>query len=302
MNIFHTTTYNLYNEHVKKDLVFSVDSDLHFSYMVKDKKLLLIANKIAKISPSYILMPGDLIDSTEVVRDLKEQKRLLNWLKDIATIAPVLISLGSHDYYGGKDNNWRYEFNQELFDEINNINNVTVLDNTSFIDNNVFITGITQSFKYYHNETKKEDKNLLITELQQNLPSNIPNDKLNILLIHSPVYMLDSDILKMVENYDLIVCGHMHNGCVLPIMYELWPSTRGLIAPNKDFFPLNERNTLLKKGDKVLVNGTLTMFQECSNLFQIANILYPIYNSVVKFTNNPEYNKEKLLVKRRYHV
>ncbi len=300
MNIFHTTTYNLFNAKVKNNLVFSVDSDLHFSYMIKDKKLLLIAEKLAKISPNYILMPGDLIDSLEMIRDSKEQKRLLNWLKDIATIAPTLISLGSHDFYAKDNNSWKYEFNQDFYDEMNNIPNVNVLNNTSYNDGNVLITGITQSFNYYHNDTKNEDKNILITDLKQNLPEDANNDKLNILLIHSPVYMLDADILKIVENYDLIVCGHMHNGCVPPILAELWSSTRGLIAPNKKLFPLNERNTLLKRDDKVLVNGPLTMFQECTGILQLANIFYPIYNSVINFSNNQEYNQEKLLVKRRY--
>lgn len=301
MKKFYTTTYYLYNPKVNNNLVFSVDSDLHFSHAVKNKKLLAIADNIAKTSPNYILIPGDLIDSVETIRNSDEQKRLLSWLGDIATIAPVLISLGSHDYYAADGKNWKYEFNQELIDAINSISDVSILNNESYDDENVFVTGITQSFEYYHGNRDAEDKTALVEELQQNTPANIPNNKLNILLIHSPIYMFDSDILKMVNDYDLIVCGHMHNGCVPPVMTELWQSTRGLIAPNKKLFPLNARNTLIKKEDKVLVNGPLTMFQECTGILQMANLIFPMYNSTINFTNNPEYDQDKILVRRKYN-
>ena len=58
MNICHTTSYKLYSPKAHDIVRFSAISDLHFSYMISNKKLLLIANKLTEINPNYILFPG----------------------------------------------------------------------------------------------------------------------------------------------------------------------------------------------------------------------------------------------------
>lgn len=303
MNNFHTTSYKLYNPKVQRQINFSVISDLHFSYTVSSKKLAAILNKLESLEPDYILFPGDLIDSVDMVEDTKERMRLISWLHNLKDIAPTLISLGSHDYYKKTPNGaWEYHPNEDFLEEINSIPRITLLDSASYNDDNIFVTGITQSFAFYHQTKKKhdEDKDTLIKDIKDNLPQVIPNDKLTILLLHSPVHLADQDTLAMLQSFDLIICGHMHNGCVPPILYELWPSTRGLISPKKAFFPKYERNTLRKKNDKILVNGPLTMFQECTGHLQLANIIYPIYNSFITYTSDSTYDTEKVKVKKHY--
>lgn len=61
--------------------------------------------------------------------------------------------------------------------------------------------------------------------------------------MRSPIYLKDTTITNILNEFDYYISSHMHNGCVPPILYELWHSTRGLIAPNKKFFPKNKRNT-----------------------------------------------------------
>ncbi len=302
MNICHTTSYKLYNPKAHDIVRFSAISDLHFSYTLSNKKLLLIANKLTEINPNYILFPGDVIDSVDMIKDTHERKRLLSWLSDIATIAPTLISLGSHDYYQKKEHGgWQYHPDEAFYNEVNNLPNVSLLNNASYQDSDVFVTGITQSYAFYHLGAKHdENKEALITDLKSNLPQTIPDDKLALLLIHSPIHLADFDVLELLSKYDLVICGHMHNGCVPPIIYELWKTTRGFISPKKAFFPPYERNTLKTRQDKILVNGPLTMFQECTGPLQLANIIYPIYNSVIDYSNNPEDDTEKIKVKRKY--
>ena len=81
MKLIHETDYTIYNEKAKKELKFIVLSDLHYSYRIKNEKLERILNEIRNIKPNYILFPGDIIDSTDMVKDHKEEKRFLNWLK-----------------------------------------------------------------------------------------------------------------------------------------------------------------------------------------------------------------------------
>lgn len=303
MKLIHETNYTIYNEKAKKELKFIVLSDLHYSYQVKNEKLERILNEIRNIKPNYILFPGDIIDSTDMVKDYKEEKRFLNWLKKLGEIAPTLMSLGGHDFYKkGKSglHRWEYYFDEKLYKKINNIKNVYLLDNAFYEDNNVFVVGYTQSFKYYHNSSN-EGKDIMLKDLKElHKKISLNSKKINLLLVHSPVRVNEPEILKEIKDYDYYISGHMHNGCVPPILYELWNSTRGIIAPNTKLFPKNERNTLRKKGDKLLVNGPLTMFHECLGLFEKFNFLFPNYLSILNLTNDQNYDTDKIFTKRKY--
>lgn len=307
MRLFHETSYTIYNGKVKQDLKFVVLSDLHYSYCVKNEKLDRILNEIRNIKPDYILFPGDIIDSTDMVKDHKEEKRFLNWLKKLGEIAPTLMSLGAHDFYKRDKigpHRWTYDFNKRLYKKLNDIKNVYLLDNTFYEDNNVFVVGYTQSFEYYRYGNHKslyEDKDTMLKELKELHKKIFLNPKkVNLLLVHSPMRINEPEILKELKDYDYYISGHMHNGCVPPVLYELWNSTRGIVSPNTNFFPKNERNTLRNKGDKLLVNGPLTMFHVNTGLFERMNFLFPSYLSILNLTNDQNYDTNKIFVKMKY--
>lgn len=148
-----------------------------------------------------------------------------------------------------------------------------------------------------------EEPNSMIHDLKINkkLLKNLNPDKVKLALFHSPVLMENPEVASYFEEFDYTIHGHMHNGCIPPVMYEMFHSTRGLIAPNKKLFPKNERNTLKKKQDKMIVNGPITVFTESQGFMQKFNFLFPTYTSTIEFTNNEEYNTEKVYVKRKYH-
>lgn len=307
MRLFHETSYTIYNGKVKQDLKFVVLSDLHYSYCVTNEKLDRILNEVRNINPDYILFPGDIIDSTDMIKDHKEEKRFLSWLKKLGEISPVLMSLGGHDFYKkdkSKFHGWIYNYDEKLYKKINDIKNLYLLDNTFYEDNNVFVVGYTQSFEYYHSSKNKslfEDKDIMLKELKELHQKIFFNSKkVNLLLVHSPVCINEPDIKEETEKYDYIISGHMHNGCVPPIIYELWNSTRGIIAPSTKLFPKNERNTLRKKEDKLLVNGPLTMFHECTGLLEKFNALFPSYLSIINLKKDLKFNTDKIISKRRY--
>lgn len=321
MKLFHTTTYKLYQPQMKHDFHAVILSDLHFSYTVKDQKLQAILKELKKIQPTYIFIAGDLIDSTDMIQDKNERQRCIHWMKEVGKIGTTLVSLGSHDYYkktktidskGKEKSHWTYYMDQDFFNQLNHLSNVHVLDNQVYEDDQISVLGLTQSFDYYHPKTEEkkgyhpipEDKQVMIHDLKnlnKNLLCNLDPNKVKIAMVHSPVYLKNPIIAKLLSNYNYFLSGHMHNGCVPPVLYELWRSTRGLIAPNKEFFPTDERNTLKKKDDKIIVNGPLTVFQECTGFMQKFNLLFPTYMSVIEFTNDPTYDQEKIYIKKRYH-
>ena len=317
MKLIHETNYKIYNQKIKEDIKISILSDLHFSYCITNEKLKRILNKIKKINPNYILFPGDLIDSTDMIIDENEKQRLLSWIKELGMIAPTIISIGGHDFYkkqiipGTNKHRWIYKYPKELFEQISNLNNIYLLDNSSYEDNNIFVVGYTQSMEYYHpiiNNTKgklspiKENKELMVQELKhlKTIIANIPKDKINLLLVHSPVYLTDPTILQEIENYDYYISGHMHNGMVPPILNEIWMSNRGIIAPSRDLFPKNSRNTFKQKEDKLIVNAPLTTFHENHGMFSKFNFLYPSYISVIDFSKDIAYATNKIYTKRYY--
>lgn len=307
MKLFHETNYTIYNEKVKKELKFVVLSDLHYSYCVTNEKLDRILNEVRNINPDYILFPGDIIDSTDMIKDHKEEKRFLSWLERLGRIAPILMSLGGHDFYKRDKigpHRWTYDLNEKFYKKINSIENIYLLDNTYYEDNNIFVVGYTQSFEYYHygsSKSSRENKDVMLKELKDlHKKISLNPKKVNLLLVHSPIRVTEPEILKELKDYDYYISGHMHNGCVPPVLYELWNSTRGIVSPNTNFFPKNERNTLRKKGDKLLVNGPLTMFHVNTGLFEKMNFLFPSYLSILNLTNDSIYDADKIFTKRKY--
>ena len=303
MNRFHITYYKIYDSRIINDYRILIISDLHYNDSTKSKKLTKILKKIKDINPNYIFIPGDLLDYQDIYYDKKVFLGIKIWLKQLSFIAPVFISLGNHEYY-----TLNMEYNNNFVDkyvkELNKINNVHFLNNECFVDNNMSIIGFNLSKKYYSIEEyreHKENKDVLLKELDDlNNAIKTDKNKLSFLLVHSPVYFKDKSVFAKIKNYNYVITGHMHNGCVPPLIYELWKSTRGFIAPNKKLLSKNTRNTLNKKEDKLLVNGPLIMFSKRIFLTKALNMLYPMYMSVIDFTNDKTYKNKNISYVSKY--
>ena len=286
MRCFHTTTYNINSN---KEFKICILSDIHFSKQFKTSRLNYIKNYIFELNPDYIFIAGDLLESLDVIKREKEKTRIKTWLVNISKVSKIFIVLGNHDMF----RNHKFDKKNSFFKSINEIKNIFVLDNEIYEDNNIYVCGVTESPRFYKTsdiEVLKEDLNRSCEYLKYN------KMKAKFLLIHSPVGFDVEEINNITKNFDYIITGHMHNGCVPPIINELWKSTRGIISPKKKFFIKNERNTLNKKDDRLLVNGPVTTFSNYSGFMHYFNIIYPIYNSVFEF------NKKEFNIKRKYHL
>lgn len=311
----HTKFYRLYHEKIKEEYRIVSISDLHFSPKVTTKKLNSIYNTLQHLKPHYILIPGDLIDSSNMIEQKAERMRLYTWIISLAKLSKVIISLGNHDCYqrgkfveDGKKCKVRYFYDKIFFQSLAEIPNVYILDNSIYEDQNVYIAGLNLPFEYYRSKPtkekrKEEDKSLLIKTLNENLSilTKLPNQKIKVLMVHSPVFLTEKKIEKKLEEFNYFIAGHMHNGCVFPLLDELWNSTYGIISPKKTFFPKNARNTLRKKEDKLIVNGAITTFQACTKWMQLLNILFPMNITVLEFTKDSKYSHSEIFIKSKYH-
>ena len=303
MNKIYTTEYKIYMPQ-RSGIKIGIINDLHFSSKISNQKLNVIKEKIKNAFLDYLLFPGDLVDHIGTVQDSSERNRLLFWLQDLGEICRVLISLGNHDFYKeSQSRQWVYYMDEVFWNSVNHIKGVHVLNNEQYEDDQVHIVGITQPFDYYHpSNSKREDKNRLMEMLYsiRSLLCDLPVDKLNLAMIHCPMYLTDQRIQCLLKEFDYFITGHMHNGCIPPMLDELWNSTRGLISPDNSLFPKNARNTLKYRDDKLLVNGALTTFHECSGPLEKLNFLFPIYMSFMEFTDDCTYNHEKIDISKKY--
>ena len=204
--------YNLGN-----DKTIVLISDIHY-YNKRDIKLLNnILDNIKQIKPNYICVTGDIIDEAFIY----DEDLLIDWFKKLSLVAPILVTLGNHEYYINKKIN-KFKLNNEFILKLEQINNLYILRNAAKLFGNINFIGIDLGIDYYEYENK--------TDI--NIEQYIEEGKTNILLCHSPVkieHIINSDI-------SLVLCGHMHGGCVPRILRPIF-KTRGIISPTKKLFP-----------------------------------------------------------------
>lgn len=267
----------LSSKKLKKDITFIHIGDIHYNETTSTKKLEYIKYAIEDAHPDYIFITGDLLDRPKITKNKEKIKLLVSWLNSLGNIAKVFISLGNHDIILEED----YKF----FNKLNDINNIYVLNNQSYEDKNMFISGFTLPTNYYYNIEKHEDENALLETLQNNfnLVTNLPKKKYRVALIHSPILLSEKKVVEKLKEYDLILSGHMHNGLIPRILDKIIKNNYGLISPDKRFFAKNTRGKIKTKYYTIIITGGITKLSTSSTkILSKLNGLYPI--SINKIT------------------
>lgn len=267
----------LSSKKLKKDITFIHIGDIHYNETTSTKKLEYIKYAIEDAHPDYIFITGDLLDRPKITKNKEKIKLLVSWLNSLGSIAKVFISLGNHDIILEED----YKF----FNKLNDINNIYVLNNQSYEDKNIFISGFTLPTNYYYNIEKHEDENALLETLQNNfnLVTNLPKKKYKVALIHSPILLSEKKVVEKLKEYDLILSGHMHNGLIPRILDKIIKNNYGLISPDKRFFAKNTRGKIKTKYYIIIITGGITKLSTSSTkILSKLNGLYPI--SINKIT------------------
>lgn len=313
MKIFQETTYKLYHKTPlfsgqSKSLKIAVISDIHFSRLVKNLKLRAIIKQFELARPDYIFIPGDLIDTLECVDSESERQRFLNFLQNLTAISSVrkmIVGLGNHDFYRIPENKkgWLIVRDNDFFEALRRIPNLVLLDDQTYQDDDIFCFGYTQKKSYYtedgvnfaeNAEAQLED----LTKTLANLPEP-PTDKLKFALIHAPTHLQTPDIEFLLQPFDYILSGHMHNGIVPPVLDEFWRNQKGIISPTKKLFSGACRHTLKTYDDKLIVVGPVTTFHAHLGLLEKLNVFYPTYLTYLEISDKKTYAR-KPYVKHTY--
>lgn len=276
--MFRETNIKVHSNKIKKDINLLVFSDIHFSSNKDINKLEKLLKRIEKYKIDYICIPGDTLDVPNINYDY-----LIKFFTKLSKISTVLISLGNHDIRI-KITEYREYYYNEFWDKINKIDNLYLLNNNSKNFKDVYFYGFTQSFNYYY-EYKNENPTIMKKEIKENgVCNNLPN-KLNILLMHSPICLYDKEIKKELDKYDIILSGHMHNGVIPPIIDDLFDNNIGLVAPNKRVFPKYSRGIIKDKNLLIISGGVTKLSRSTGKIFNLFNILFPISIEYIEITN-----------------
>ncbi len=186
---------------IKKNLSFVFLSDIHIGSN-SPKILKKIVHLINQENPKFVLIGGDLIDSSSFkINDLDEIKKIK---------APIYFVTGNHEYY--------IEDSQKHLNDLKN-QNIKVLDNQSVQEEQINIIGLSDNQKK-HSKVNKFEK-------------LFDSDYFNVLLVHQPSIW---NLLK--EKANLTLSGHTHNGQIFPfnlIVKIQFPQIYGVYSHLKNY-------------------------------------------------------------------
>ena len=159
-----------------------------------------------------------------------------------------------------------------------------LLTDTTYQEDNITFYGFNPSFKYY--EEDKETYESFCNEIKD-LKCNIPKDTYNVTLIHTPINIykfLSNNKEHNLNNSDLILSGHMHNGC-LPlwmsnIINKAFKTSRSIISPTRKIFPKYAQGKIYER-DGYIYEG-LFKFSKSTKFFHIFDKFYHKQITIIK--------------------
>lgn len=188
--------YKIVNKNLSSFYGFKIVhfSDLHYGMSVNEKKLNKLINMINDTKPDMIVFTGDLIDK-KITDDTS--KLLIDKLSKLNAAYGKYYVTGNHD--------------------INNLSYNSIMQNSGF-------KNLDEGYEII---TSKDNKNMFIggvsvdKDISNNIIDNLNSKKYDykIYLVHYP-----DEIDKVLDyNFDLILCGHSHNGQVrFPVIGKIY--------------------------------------------------------------------------------
>ncbi len=250
MNKVSVKTDYVFNKNAKDKVIYHI-ADIHFNEHTKESLFRKLLDSVYEIKPDYIMITGDLIDRPLITKDRIKIKRFVNFLSQLGELSKVIISIGNHDAACQDD--------LKFFKKINELRNIYVLDNTNYEDEFIYVYGITLPSEYYYNMTGKEDYNVLLKVLRKNKKyiNKIPNNLVHIFLCHSPICLTNNEVRNELNEFDLLLSGHMHNGLVPPFISS-FGGNWGFVGPSFKLFPRVCRGRINHDDKSLIINGGVT--------------------------------------------
>ena len=171
------------------------------------------------MQPTYIVLVGDYASGHSAVNNLlnlEAKERLLDYLRALRKISPIVMSLGNHDISQNMETPLRKEF-LTLEDEVD-VHTVDRDVHYKVDDLNINFLGYMQPHELYSicDMNRKKQKGVL-NDIKEYMPKSIEDGYYNVGLIHTPYVARDKFLLNNgspTKLLDLILSGHHHGGLI----------------------------------------------------------------------------------------
>lgn len=285
----------IYTDKIRKSKKILVYSDLHLGFKngISIGKILENSN-LNSDNYDCILIPGDIVHCTNVVRDDKTKKELLSFLEKLTGSTPTYYILGNHDQYiRNHFEGWECDRTGIVLNTLKSLDNFKILENGLVVNfDDLELKGINMGPSYYL-EGRESNEAFLKEYGKISNSDNFSRNTFKILLIHDPkaFYCLSKKCGSCIEAcVDLVVSGHMHGALVPNFLQEILKG-RGFVSPDYTILPEFSYGVREVGKTAFLVNGALNVFIES----EIINNMYG-FNCTEVFLE-PESNTKKLVYK-----
>lgn len=285
MSIYKIKQYDFYNNY-KENINILCIGDLHINKK-NINKINKVIDNINIINPKYLFIVGDIINNRRIFKDPNMSNTIINMFKKINDNIQIYYVYGNHEYYEKLKNNDEFS---KTYKGINELPNVTFLNNDAIELDDIYICGISLPVKYYEEELPgNEDPKIIYNELSKlNKKLKDTKNKPRVLLVHSPICLDHDKIKPFLETFDTVYTGHMHNGGV-PYIFDdiLKNSTFGFISPYKKLGGKLTRNIY---NNKIIINGAISVVRDSHH---IINLFFPIHMSIINYKKgDPKLDKK----------
>lgn len=225
-------------------------SDIHYYNKYDYFKLDAVSEHIFNLKPDYIVIAGDLLDEAYV----SDLDYLLDWFKNLSKNVKIMVSLGNHDLF--VDNN-EEGFDRTFYQKLESIHNVKVLDNNSYIENNICFLGLTLPISYYYEF--KESAEQLVNYMNSTF-LKIDDNHLNVLVCHTPLRIFRKDVLERInisKQLELILSGHTHGG-ITPEFLKPILKNIGFISPLRKLFFKGAYGKIKTGNTNIIISSGIT--------------------------------------------
>ncbi len=273
----HITNVNINTDKIDRDRRILSLSDFHLTEDKGFEHLKEIKSKTDMTKISHIVMPGDIINDVNELKDNKFRNKVLQALSDFADDKHVFLSAGNHDQMTLNNKEWQrgdYSLLQETIEELPKFH---LLENGERITvNDITYSAFSPDYSYYEDEDKErkdlEAESDYEEAFMKNYNANLfDNNTFNILLTHEPQSIIKLSTKKgscIQDNTDLVLSGHMHDG-MLPHFFKRFCGNIGIISPQMQLLPKYAHGTVEVGDTTFVINGPVNARVESALINEI---------------------------------
>jgi len=221
-NKFYVDNYEITSPFYKNnDIKLLVVGDIHYHENVNKDIFLMLISHVIKSKPNYVVIPGDLIETSGFLENIKEKEYFEYIIKSMAEICPVIMTPGNHEIANFDTKLDRRDTTHiiKYFENLNKYKNVYFLNNEQAkIDNAVF-SGFNPRLDYYF-KYGQEEGNYMVMEDYIKSGLNMKEDDYNILVSH-----INPDEYSDKQITDLTIVGHWHDGYLIKKLDKYFENT-----------------------------------------------------------------------------